>query len=195
MQQWFHDRSEIASSTRTRLFKKCEALLIQMQREAFRMKVNPSCPYEFEVIDFHSRSYVVNLKDKTCTSCEFQLDQFVCVHAVATIGRCPDLSCHDFISPFYKIEVLVCTYVATVHPIGNLSSWDVPQQTLSIISKPPPCDERPPGRPKKRLYLCIGEGYWGQRHGKQKCSRCKWYDHNKKSCRHPIPSVEDPNTI
>ncbi|VFQ67114.1 unnamed protein product [Cuscuta campestris] len=127
MQLWFHERSEIASSTRTPLPKKREGVLIQMQREAFRMKVNPSCPYEFEVIDFHSRSYVVNLKDKTCTCCEFQLDQFVCVHAVAAIGRRPGLSCYDFISPFYKIEALVCTYAGIIHPIGDVSSWDVPQ--------------------------------------------------------------------
>ncbi|VFQ95842.1 unnamed protein product [Cuscuta campestris] len=39
MQLWFHERSEIASSTRTPLPKKREAVLIQMQREAFRMKV------------------------------------------------------------------------------------------------------------------------------------------------------------
>ncbi|VFQ82969.1 unnamed protein product [Cuscuta campestris] len=39
MQLWFHERSEIASSTRTPLPKKLEVVLIQMQREAFRMKV------------------------------------------------------------------------------------------------------------------------------------------------------------
>ncbi|VFQ99257.1 unnamed protein product [Cuscuta campestris] len=39
MQLWFHERSEIASSTRTPLPKKREGVLIQMQREAFRMKV------------------------------------------------------------------------------------------------------------------------------------------------------------
>ncbi|RAL50867.1 hypothetical protein DM860_005223 [Cuscuta australis] len=45
MQRWFHERAEIASSTRTPLPKKRENELIQLQRDAFRMKASLVCTY------------------------------------------------------------------------------------------------------------------------------------------------------
>ncbi|RAL42495.1 hypothetical protein DM860_011113 [Cuscuta australis] len=110
MQKWFHERFETATSTSTILPKKLESELITLQRDAFKMKVKPSCPYEFEIVDRWTRTFVVNLRDKSCTCGDFQLDHFVCVHAVAAIGSRPGLSCYNFISPYYKREALVATY-------------------------------------------------------------------------------------
>ncbi|CAH9114478.1 unnamed protein product [Cuscuta europaea] len=89
----------------------------------------PSCAFEFEVFDKRSRSYVVNLKERTCTCREFQLDGFLCVHSVAAIRSRPGLSCYDYISEFYK----------------------------QITCIPPSCESRPPGRPKKRRIPSTGE--------------------------------------
>ncbi|VFQ77298.1 unnamed protein product [Cuscuta campestris] len=148
VQRWFHERAEIASSTRTLLPMKRENELIQLQRDAFRMKVNASCSYEFEVTDNDSRSFIVNLKEKTCTCCEFQLDKFVCVHAVETIGKPLGLSCYKFISTFYELEALVCTYAGIVHPVSDVSGWVIPQEILSRKCDPPSCN-------KKGIFLWV----------------------------------------
>ncbi|VFQ69776.1 unnamed protein product [Cuscuta campestris] len=190
MQRWFHERAEIASSTRTPLPKKRENELIQLQRDAFRMKVNASCSYEFEVTDNDSRSFIVNLKEKTCTCCEFQLNKFVYVHAVAAIGKRPGLSCYEFISTFYKLEALVCTYAGIDHPIGDVSGWVILQEILSRKCDPPSYNKRPRGRPKKKRYPSAGEFRYGKRRVKQRCSRCKSHGHNMKSCTNPIPMAD-----
>ncbi|VFQ60321.1 unnamed protein product [Cuscuta campestris] len=156
MQKWFHDRFETASSTSTILPKKLESELITLQRDAFKMKVKPSCPYEFEIVDRWTRSYVVNLRDKSCTCGEFQLDHFVCVHVVAAIGTRPGLSCYNFISPYYKREALVATYSDIVHPLGDKSSWDILTNVKSLLCKPPSCTKRPPWKAKEEEATVCG---------------------------------------
>ncbi|CAH9101735.1 unnamed protein product [Cuscuta europaea] len=48
------------------------------------------------------RSFVVNLTKKTRSCGVFQLDEFICVHGVASLRIRPGLSCCDFISPYYS---------------------------------------------------------------------------------------------
>ncbi|VFQ70075.1 unnamed protein product [Cuscuta campestris] len=164
MQKWFHERFETTSSTTTILPRKLKSDLITLQREAFRMKVKPASPYKFEVVDRWSRTYIVNLRDKSCICGDFQLDHFVCVHAVAAIGSRPGLSCYNFISTYYKRESLVATYSGIVHPIGNQSTWYIPPPVKALVCKPPSCNKRPPGRPKKRRLPSVGEFHLGKVH-------------------------------
>ncbi|RAL49764.1 hypothetical protein DM860_002055 [Cuscuta australis] len=188
MQKWFHERLQTASSTTTILPRKLESELITLQRDAFRMKVKPASPYEFEVVDRWSRAFVVNLRDKSCTCGDFQLDHFVCVHAVAAIGSRPGLSCYNFISPYYKRESLVATYSGIVHPLGDQSTWYIPLAVKALVCKPPSCNKRPPGRPKKRRLPSVGEFHLGKGRKKQKCTRCLKMGHNIKTCKNPIPT-------
>ncbi|VFQ59359.1 unnamed protein product [Cuscuta campestris] len=188
MQKWFHERRQTASSTTTILPRKLESELITLQRDAFRMKVKPASPYEFEVVDRWSRTFVVNLRDKSCTCGDFQLDHFVCVHAVAAIGSRPGLSCYNFISPYYKRESLVATYSGIVHPLGDQSTWYIPPAVKALVCKPPSCNKRPPGRPKKRRLPSVGEFHLGKGRKKQKCTRCLKMGHNIKTCKNPIPT-------
>ncbi|VFQ78817.1 unnamed protein product [Cuscuta campestris] len=188
MQKWFHERFQAASSTTTILPKKLESELISLQRDAFKMKVKPACPYEFKIVDRWTRSFVVNLRDKTCTCDNFQLDQFICVHAVAAVASRPGLSCYNFISPYYKRESLLATYSGIVHPLGDKSSWDIPSGVQSIPCRPPSCSKRPRGRPKKRRLPSIGEFHYANRRKKQKCTRCLKTRHNMKTCKNPIPA-------
>ena len=51
------------------------------------MQVKPSSVYEFEVVDLDGRIFVVNLEDGTCHCRVFQLDQFLCPHAVAACRK------------------------------------------------------------------------------------------------------------
>ncbi|CAH9135926.1 unnamed protein product [Cuscuta epithymum] len=127
------------------------------------MKVKPSCAYEFEVIDRKCRCFVVNLNSKSCSCGQFQLDHFVCVHAVAAIGSRPGLSCYNYISPYYTRDMLLATWSGIMHPIGDSEDWVIPSHISSVRCKPPSCLKRPPGRPKKSRIPSIGE-YRGSKH-------------------------------
>ncbi|VFQ77901.1 unnamed protein product [Cuscuta campestris] len=107
-----------------------------------------------------------------------------------SIGKRPGLSCYEFISTFYKLEALVCTYAGIVHPIGDVSGWVIPQEILSRKCDPLSCNKRHPGRPKKKRYPSVGEFRYGKRRVKQRCSRCKSHGHNMKSCTNPIPMAD-----
>ncbi|CAH9062888.1 unnamed protein product [Cuscuta europaea] len=184
MQQWFTERKDKAEKTSTILTKKCEKRLVAMQAESTRMKVKPSCAYEFEVVDSRCKSFVVNLNSRSCTCGHFQLDQFVCVHDVAAIGIRPHLSCYTYISPYYTRDAWLATWSGIMHPIADPDSWSIPATMKNQRCKPPSCLKRPPGRPKKCRIPSIGE-YRGSK--RQKCSRCHVLGHNKKTCRNPIP--------
>ncbi|RAL49939.1 hypothetical protein DM860_002230 [Cuscuta australis] len=152
MQKWFHERFETASFTSTILPKKLESELITLQRDAFEMKVKPAWPYEFKIVDGWTQSFVVKLRDKSCTCGDFQLDHFVCVHALAAIGSRPGLSCYNFISPYYKREALVATYSGIVHPLGDKSTWDIPTDVKTMVCKPPSCNKCPLGGQRRGGY-------------------------------------------
>ncbi|VFR00275.1 unnamed protein product [Cuscuta campestris] len=112
--------------------------------------VRPASNFEFLVIETDGRSFVVNFQDRTCTCGEFQLDNFVCVHAVAVTRQRPGLSCYDYVSPYYTASAWSSAYNGVVHPIPSKDLWVLPDDVHAIICKPPTCSKRPPGRPKKR---------------------------------------------
>ncbi|CAH9095972.1 unnamed protein product [Cuscuta epithymum] len=130
MQQWFTERSEEDLKTSTFLSPKCENHLVDVQAESTRMQVKSTLYFEFEVVDRYCRSFVVNLNHKTCTCGIFQLEQFVCAHAVVAIRVRPRLSCYDFISPFYSRDSWLSTWSVVVHPIVDPQSWLVPQHVV-----------------------------------------------------------------
>ncbi|CAH9096997.1 unnamed protein product, partial [Cuscuta epithymum] len=178
MQKWFCDRREAAAANESRLSAHFESQLILSQANAAVMQVRPSCNFEFEVFDRKGRIYVVNLRAGTCTCREFQLDGFICVHAVAAIRSRPGLSCYDYIPQYYTNHKWVAAYDGIIHPIGSPDGWVVPRHVSETICNPPSCSKRPPGRPKKRRIPSIGEHV-----RKQKCTRCLTVGHNKKTCR------------
>ncbi|CAH9114538.1 unnamed protein product, partial [Cuscuta europaea] len=139
MQQWFTERKDKAEKTSTILTKKCEKRLVALQAESTRMKVKPSCAYEFEVVDSRCKSFVVNLNSRSCTCGHFQLDQFVCVHAVAAIGIRPHLSCYTYISPYYTRDAWLATWSGIMHPIADPDSWSIPATIQNQRCKPPSC--------------------------------------------------------
>ncbi|VFQ82737.1 unnamed protein product [Cuscuta campestris] len=181
MQVWFHKRRELANSTSSILTKFYEAELKELHAASTVMEVRPACAFEFLVFDKNGRSFVVNFQNRSCTCCEFQLDHFVCVHAVAATRSRKGLSCYDYISSFYTAASWRAIYSGIIHPIPSKDSWVVPDDVTHTICLPPSCSKRPPGRPKKRRIPSKGE------HGKrQTCSRCKSSGHNRKTCSNPI---------
>ncbi|CAH9084451.1 unnamed protein product [Cuscuta europaea] len=137
MQKWFCERRESSSSNNCRLSAHFESELAVLQAMAAVMRVKPSCVFEFEVFDKRSHSYVVNLKERTCSCREFQLDGFLCVHAIAAIRSRPGFSCYDYISEFYTAHHWAQTYRDIIHPIGSPDGWMVPSHVKQITCSPP----------------------------------------------------------
>ncbi|CAH9114325.1 unnamed protein product, partial [Cuscuta epithymum] len=157
MQTWFCERREEAASNRSRLSAYFEAQLRLSQSNVALMQVKPSCIFEFEVFDVKGRSYVVNLREGTCTCREFELDGFICVHAIAAIRSRPGLSAYDYIPEYYTTQKWFSAYEGIIHPIGSPDCWVVPHDVSQIICSPPSCSKRPPARPKKRRIPSTGD--------------------------------------
>lgn len=132
------------------------------------------------MVDLDSRVFVVNLEHRTCYCRQFQLDQFVCPHAVAAC-RERGLSVYDYVSPYYFKEKLQATYAGVVHPIGTEHGIQIPEEVKNrVVRKPVP--NLKPGRPKTKRMLSTGEAP-----SRQKCSRCDQSGHNRQTCRYSIP--------
>ncbi|CAH9059260.1 unnamed protein product [Cuscuta epithymum] len=145
-------------------------------------QVRPSSAFAFEVINKNCRAYAVDLVERKCSCREFQLEDFVCVHAVAAIRNRNGLSCYDYVSSYYSSESWVEAYKGSVPPLGSYSLYDAPVGIRNWVVKPPISDKRPAGRPKKKRIPSTGEFL-----KKQKCGRCKEQGHNQKTCNNPIP--------
>ncbi|CAA3004504.1 FAR1-RELATED SEQUENCE 5-like [Olea europaea subsp. europaea] len=176
VQRWFSEYRSAAESTSTMLATVAEDRLREQNVLSLSMTVHPANSHEFHVLDPEARSFVVNLESKTCVCREFQVDQLPCSHALAAINMCK-LSAYDYCSGYYKKEALSASYAATVHPLGNESCWVVPDEIKDRIILPPKWRRRS-GRPRKRRNP--------KKTTKGRCSRCKEYGHNRKTCQNTI---------
>ncbi|XP_062114381.1 uncharacterized protein LOC133825463 [Humulus lupulus] len=129
-----------------------------------RVKVKPSNEYLFEVVK-EEKSWIVNLKDQTCTCNRFQMDEMPCGHALAVLKEM-HLDPYVYYSDYYTTKTWLQVYEATVYPVGNQRTWDVPNYVKEIIVLP--LDARVKvGRPKKRSIRAARETK-----KQNKCSRC-----------------------
>ncbi|CAH9122120.1 unnamed protein product [Cuscuta epithymum] len=182
MQDWFFKRRTLANETTTTLTPAAEKMLVERLFSSRGMIVKPSTGVSAEVIDLSCKAFVVNLEERRCTCREFQLEDFVCVHAVNLIGHLNGLSCYDYVSAYYKTNSWRGAYSGIVYPIGSYSEDELPEEYRTCLIKPPICKTRTAGRPKSKRIRSVGE--FGSR---QKCTRCKQQGHNQKTCNNPIP--------
>ncbi|CAH9148602.1 unnamed protein product [Cuscuta epithymum] len=184
MQEWFLARRELATSSKSRLSDVCEEVLVNLMMDSTGMIVRPSTAYLFEVIDKSCRPYVVDLEAKTCTCREFELEDFVCVHAVAAIGKRTGISCYDYISKYYHRSAWFEAYKGVIYPLGDYTAEDIPEEYENWVVNPPVSEKRTSGRPKNKRIPSIGEFV-----SRQTCGRCKQHGHNQKTCNNPIPRL------
>lgn len=79
---------------------------------------------------------------------------------------------YAYCSCYYTTEAFKETYAATVYPLGNPSTSELPDE-LQGLHVDPPSPKNPTGRPRTTRILSRGE-----RVIKKKCSRCGRYGHN-----------------
>ena len=127
-----------------------------------------------------AQTWIVDMRQRTCTCRQFQVDQLPCPHAMSVCNR-RQMSPYTYCSRYYTKEELYATYEAVIHPIGSREGWDVPEDVRNRVINPPKTKRRP-GRPKVTRILSQGEVPETIR-----CSRCHTYGHNRQTCTNPVP--------
>lgn len=124
---------------------------------------------------------MVDVLNRTCTCLAWQADDFPCAHGVAAIWK-KKLEPADFVSNYFNINVYKATYNALVYPLGDKSSWIVDENILNVGVSPPNV-KCPAGRPRKQRIPSAGEEVQ-----KGKCSKCKMFGHNRRTCKNKVSS-------
>ena len=102
-------------------------------------------------MDIDCRSFVVDLKNKTCQCHEFQLDQFIYAHIAAAYGL-HGLSVYNYVTMYYKKEEWMATYASVMHPIGT-HQVGLSQNKLKItLSSPQLCLDPLIGQNRARFH-------------------------------------------
>ena len=143
------------------------------------MQLTKSNDNLFNVYD-NQTTYMVDLKNRTCTCKKFQIEEIPCCHVVAIIKHLHQ-DCYQYCSHYHEKETMLATYKETVYPIPSQDSWEIPQE-IKEITVLQPHGKRQPGRPQKRRKK--GKSEYTKRH---KCSICRETGHKRSSCKN-IPS-------
>ncbi|XP_062114260.1 uncharacterized protein LOC133825316 [Humulus lupulus] len=148
LQEWTYTNRKNAQNIFTKLTPTPEEKMTKIYIYSLRVTVKPPNEYLFEVVK-EEKSWIVNLKDQTCTCNRFQMDEMPCGHALAMMKEM-HLDPYIYCSDYYTTKTWRQTYEATVYPVGNQRTWDVPNYVKEIIVLPP--DARVKARrPKKRI--------------------------------------------
>ncbi|WVZ03118.1 hypothetical protein V8G54_023924 [Vigna mungo] len=120
---------------------------------------------------------------------DFTMDKFVvdlripCRHAIAAINykvQNPEYYVHVY----YKKQAYVTCYAPEIVPINGQQMWPTSENTLLLL---PPIYKTPLGRPKKlrrrETDEPVSHTKLSKKHAIMKCSNCKEFGHNVRSCR------------
>ena len=83
LQQWFYDRKIVAKSMSTRLTTWTDEIVTERRTMTERMIVRSVSLHRFQVIGGGIKKCLVDIQKKTYSCRVFQLNQFVCAHAIA----------------------------------------------------------------------------------------------------------------
>ncbi|XP_069143571.1 uncharacterized protein [Solanum lycopersicum] len=143
------------------------------------MGVVPSTEYIYNVTD-DGRSFVVCLKNKTCSCGKFQYEEIPCEHAWAVLKQ-KSLVADGYCSDLYKPKTILKIYEIPIYPLPSFSEWVIPEAIMYDEVRPPKF-KRPPGRPKNKPRSKTKRELLGLR-GKYTCSTCEFAGQNRRSCR------------
>ncbi|XP_015073237.1 uncharacterized protein LOC107017584 [Solanum pennellii] len=177
--RWNHDNKHETACTFTPLIGKAQNLLIEYEALSTRMGVVPSTEYIYNVTDY-GRSFVVCLKNKTCSCGKFQYEEIPCEHAWAVLKR-KSLVADGYYSDLYKPKTVMKIYEIPIYPLPSFSEWVIPEAIMYDEVRPPKF-KRPPERPKNKPRSKTKHELLGLK-GKHTCSTCGFAGHNRRSSR------------
>ncbi|XP_010501852.1 PREDICTED: uncharacterized protein LOC104779165 [Camelina sativa] len=82
----------------------------------------------YNVIGVDSVGYLVDLKNKTCSCKQFDIDQYLCEHAIAAAMEATnnienEIQLQDLCSKYYWMEQWSLAYCRTIYPLSHMSQW------------------------------------------------------------------------
>ncbi|KAM6587275.1 uncharacterized protein LOC115717892 [Cannabis sativa] len=167
-------KQEKAQKTTTFLIPKAEKKLVNNFVNSLTENIKPINDSMFEVVEL-TRSWVINLKEKTCSCNRFQIDELPCAQALAVIKEI-NLNVYNYYSKYYTIRTWLETYINSTYPVDNHTTWDVPHNIKDILVLSPNQKIRS-GRPRKRRFIAD----WDTKQ-QNRCIKCGQHGHNRKTC-------------
>lgn len=132
---------------------------------------------EFEILD--GRSVLpVNVNTQTCVCNAWQLSGLPCKHAMRAILH-SNQHPHKYVSEWYSVAWYKLTYANNIKSIPDVEQWS--ESNLPDIE--PPIMKRGIGRPARNRKRDADEQAKGKRSKTVKCSKCKCFGHNAKTCK------------
>ncbi|XP_057784957.1 uncharacterized protein LOC131002492 [Salvia miltiorrhiza] len=179
---WFVERRTKAMA-RTHPLTEYAALKLDISVEEGRtMEVNPINTFKFTVSS-SDRKYIVDLRTKSCSCLEFDLDLIPCSHAAAAILKSKQ-SCLPYVSSYYTTETLRDMYSMDVNHIPHQDDWNVPLDLRTRVVGVPE-NPRQSGRPRTSRIPSAAESSTKSR--VSVCSRCHQSGHYKSRCKEEVP--------
>ncbi|XP_059306291.1 uncharacterized protein LOC132057694 [Lycium ferocissimum] len=123
---------------------------------------------------------MVDLRRKTCSCREFDLEKIPCSHAMAALrskfGDEYGKMVFEYSSSYYKVELYVLAYTDPIFPVPAEEFWSPP---LEILQRriPPPEKKTKRGRKRMKRVPGVAEGFSKKKFNK--CSLCKRFGHKK----------------
>ena len=184
---WFNERRETSMQWASVLVPSAERRVTEAIEHARTYQVLRANEAEFEVIS-HEGTNIVDIRNRCCLCCGWQLYGLPCAHAVAALLSCRQ-NVHRFTESCFTVAAYRKTYSETIHPIPDKSLWKElsegdanVSQALEVVIYPPK-SLRPPGRPRKKRVRAEDRGRVKR---VVHCSRCNQTGHFRTTCAAPI---------
>lgn len=153
---WFSQRRDKANGERGTLTPKAQELLSRKFEECGGFVVRRINETGFEVRNKEGIPYHVDLGQKTCSCCEFDMLRMPCTHAVASAVGCKtrvdSLVDNEYTTAYWRLA-----YAQSIYPVEDVTEVDKISEELKDLHLGPPATRRPPGRPRKQRFLSRGE--------------------------------------
>ncbi|KAF2535957.1 hypothetical protein F2Q68_00020330 [Brassica cretica] len=140
---------------------------------------------EYEVRNKEGCSFYVDISKRFCSCFEFQLLKIPCQHAIAA-AIVAKVKVDSLVSEEYTKNAMVAAYTGSVAPVIDTNNIIELTAQLSELDMLPPSSRRPPGRPRKKCFLSLGEVRMKTPRRRIVCSRCKGCGHNRATYKTPI---------
>ncbi|GJR12004.1 transposase, MuDR, MULE transposase domain protein [Tanacetum coccineum] len=131
-------------------------------------------------VDDRRRIQTVELCNGTCTCRTWQVSRLHCGHVLAICRVIGLTDCNHLAKGWFMRIALKGTYQELVYPVGEVSSWQIPNYLLVV--KPPHMDKQPSSRPKSTKPIRSQ----GEEPVTVRCGRCGVRGHNRQGCRETI---------
>ncbi|KAL1192480.1 hypothetical protein V5N11_036427 [Cardamine amara subsp. amara] len=182
--EWFnnHRKESVGGSNAQKLVPFVENVLHDRCEIASKLTVIElnSFQLEYSVIGPDGKTYVVDLRNKSCICRCFDLDKYPCVHAIAAAMKLKQENrtnevrdLYDLCSKYYLVELWVLAYVNTIYPVPHKTEWTIPSEIEELYALPPKYNKRK-GRIQETRKPSVGERR--RKHKRQPGSNLeKWF--------------------